>query len=170
VQRDGECEYEHYGGVLQEEATKETSMVALEMLLKEVFFHVTRRVVLEDDAPCPTNPDLLAAARSSAACNLHRVMRALTTGTSDVSLTTWDTTVRAVRSNASDTRPWCSHSKSFPGPTSDVFAVRIMQTRQRCGRRSPSLPLSVHLIIKELMGFRIQEPTCSHTSALIAVS
>ena len=28
VQRDGECEYEHYGGVLQEEATKETSMVA----------------------------------------------------------------------------------------------------------------------------------------------
>ena len=38
VQRDGECEYEHYGGVLQEEATKETSMLALEMLLKEVFF------------------------------------------------------------------------------------------------------------------------------------
>ena len=39
-QRDGECEYEHYGGVLQEEATKETSMLALglEMLLKEVFF------------------------------------------------------------------------------------------------------------------------------------
>jgi hypothetical protein len=36
------------------------------MLLKEVFFHVTRRVVLEDDAPCPTNPDVLAAARSSA--------------------------------------------------------------------------------------------------------
>jgi predicted nucleic acid-binding Zn-ribbon protein len=41
VQRDGEREYEqyeHYGGVLQEEATKETSMLALEMLLKEVFF------------------------------------------------------------------------------------------------------------------------------------
>ena len=38
VQRDGECEYEHYGGVLQEEATKETSMLALEMLLKEVLF------------------------------------------------------------------------------------------------------------------------------------
>ena len=38
VQRDGECEYGHYGGVLQEEATKETSMLALEMLLKEVFF------------------------------------------------------------------------------------------------------------------------------------
>jgi len=38
VQRDGECEYEHYDGVLQEEATKETSMLALEMLLKEVFF------------------------------------------------------------------------------------------------------------------------------------
>jgi hypothetical protein len=84
VQRDGECEYEHYGGVLQEEATKETSMLALEMLLKEVFFHVTRRVVLEDDGPCPTNPDLLAAARSSAVCNLHRLMRALTTGSSDV--------------------------------------------------------------------------------------
>ena len=49
VQRDGECEYEHYGGVLQEESTKETSMLALEMLLKEVFFHVARRVVLEDD-------------------------------------------------------------------------------------------------------------------------
>ena len=59
-------------------------MLALEMLLKEVFFHVTRRVVLEDDAPCPTNPDLLAAARSRAALDLHRVMRALTTGTSDV--------------------------------------------------------------------------------------
>ena len=29
---------EHYGGVLQEEATKETSMLTLEMLLKEVFF------------------------------------------------------------------------------------------------------------------------------------
>ena len=41
VQRDGGREYEqyeHYGGVLQEEATKETSMLALEMLLKEVFF------------------------------------------------------------------------------------------------------------------------------------
>jgi hypothetical protein len=41
VQRDGEREYEQYeryGGVLQEEATKETSMLALEMLLKEVFF------------------------------------------------------------------------------------------------------------------------------------
>ena len=41
VQRDREREYEqyeHYGGVLQEEATKETSMLALEMLLKEVFF------------------------------------------------------------------------------------------------------------------------------------
>ena len=84
VQCDGECEYEHYGGVLQEEATKETSMLALEMLLKEVFFHVTRRMVQEDDGPCPTNPDLLAAARSSAACNLHRLMRALTTGSSDV--------------------------------------------------------------------------------------
>ena len=59
-------------------------MLALEMLLKEVFCHVTRRVVLDADAPCPTNPELVAAARSSAACNLHRIMRALTTGTSDV--------------------------------------------------------------------------------------
>ena len=41
VQRDGECEYEHYGGVLQEEETKETSMLSLEMLLKEVFFRIT---------------------------------------------------------------------------------------------------------------------------------
>ncbi len=47
VQRDGECEYEHYGGVLQEEATKETSMLTLEMLLKKVFF----RDVSENLAP-----------------------------------------------------------------------------------------------------------------------
>jgi hypothetical protein len=58
--------YEHYGGVLQEETTKETSILSMEMLLKEVFFHVTRRVVLEDDAQCPTNPDLLGG--GDAAC------------------------------------------------------------------------------------------------------
>jgi hypothetical protein len=67
VERAGVSVYKHHGGVLQGEATSEISMLALELLLKEVFVHITRRAPLEDNDPCPTNLDVLAAARSSAA-------------------------------------------------------------------------------------------------------
>jgi len=45
VQRDGECEYEHYGGVLQEEATKETSMLALECCSRRCFFATQAKIL-----------------------------------------------------------------------------------------------------------------------------
>jgi hypothetical protein len=45
VQRDGECEYEHYGGVLQEEATKETSMLALECCSRTCFFATQAKIL-----------------------------------------------------------------------------------------------------------------------------
>ena len=45
VQRDGECEYEHYVGVLQEETTKETSMLALDCCSRRCFFATQAKIL-----------------------------------------------------------------------------------------------------------------------------
>lgn len=42
----------------------------------QIFFHVTRRVVFQDDVPCMTihwDREILVAARSSSDASLHRV-------------------------------------------------------------------------------------------------
>ena len=70
---DGAAGFETVGGVLQEEATSEEAMVALEGLMRCLFLHVTRRVVLDDDPTCDTNDRMLKAALHNAQSPLHRV-------------------------------------------------------------------------------------------------
>ena len=73
-----------WGGVLQEEDTTTCSMAALEALMKYVHLHVARDAVLEPDPPCPTHKTVMEQARADAGCPLHRVIRALMTGSSAV--------------------------------------------------------------------------------------
>jgi len=80
----GVATYLHIGGVLQEEATGESAMIALETLMKEVHLHITRRVVLDADPACATNQDVLKCAENNRHAPLHRLLRSLATGTSAV--------------------------------------------------------------------------------------
>lgn len=77
----GVAQYKHFGGVLQEEATGEDSMLCLEALMSELFLHVTRRVGLENDEECSTKDDVVNSAKAKAVAPLHRILRARITGT-----------------------------------------------------------------------------------------
>ena len=77
---DGTAEFQHWGGVVQEESTSDEAMNALEGFMQLLCLHVTRTADPSGAAQCSNNTQMDDAARKSCAEPLHRLLRALCTG------------------------------------------------------------------------------------------
>ena len=71
---DGTAEFQHWGGVVQEESTSDEAMNALEGFMQLLCLHVTRTADPSGAAQCSNNTKMDEAARKSCAEPLHRLL------------------------------------------------------------------------------------------------